>query len=334
MRVLSVVISFLCFAICLQAKTLEKVRKRGLLHCGVSQGLPGFSSLDKSGQWRGLDVDFCRAIAASIWNDPSKVKYFPLSSKERFLALQSGEIDILSRNTTWTISRDTTLGLDWIGVTYFDGQGFMVRKDSGVRKLSDLNGATICSNLGTTTELNVGDYFRAHKLKYKMVTFEKTEEVLRAYEAGRCDAYTTDQSGLYSMRLLLKKPAQHTIIEELISKEPLGPAVKQGDDDWEDLVRWTHFAMLQAEEFGLTSVNIDQYLRTKNPSIARLLGVQGQIGKNLNLDAKWAYQVIKKVGNYQESFDRNLGKNSPLNISRGYNRLWNQGGLHYPMPIR
>ena len=314
--------------------TLEQVKKRGALQCGVSQGLPGFSSPDKKGRWKGIDVDFCHAVAAAVLGDSSKVKFIPLSSKERFTALQSGEVDLLSRNTTWTLARDSSLGVDWVGVTYFDGQGFMVRKDLKIKSAKELDGATICTNLGTTTELNIADFFRSKNMKYKLVTYEKTDETLKAYDAGRCDAYSTDQSGLYAMRLLLKNPKDHMILPDVISKEPLGPVVRHGDNQWADLVRWTLFVLLNAEELDISSKNIDKKLKSKQPAIARLLGTEGRIGKSLNLKNDWAYQVIKQVGNYAEIFEKNLGASSPLKISRGQNKLWTQGGLHYPMPIR
>ena len=316
------------------AGTLGQVKKRGSLRCGVSQGLPGFSSPDKKGKWRGIDVDICHAVAAAVLGDSRKVKFVPLSAKERFTALQSGEIDLLSRNTTWTLKRDGSLGLDFVGVTYFDGQGFMVRKNLGVKAAADLDGATICTNLGTTTELNIADYFRSKKMKYKLVTFEKTDEVLKAYDAGRCDAYSTDQSGLYAMRLLLKKPDDHIILSDIISKEPLGPVVRHGDNEWADVVRWTLRALRGAEEFGITSKTVDKMVKSKNPAVSRMLGGEIGMGKAMGLRKDWAFQAIKQVGNYGEIFERNLGSKSPLNITRGQNRLWNKGGLHYPMPIR
>ena len=314
--------------------TLSTVKKKAHLRCGVSQGLPGFSSPDKKGRWRGIDVDVCRAVAAAVLGDASKVKYVPLSAKERFTALQSGEIDLLSRNTTWTLKRDSSLGVVFTGVTYYDGQGFMVRKDLGVKAAADLDGASVCTNLGTTTELNVADYFRSKNMKYKLVTFEKTDETLKAYDAGRCDVYTTDQSGLYALRLLLKDPKKHMILPDIISKEPLGPVVRHGDNKWGDIVRWTLYVLLSGEEYGLSSKTVDKKLASKNPAISRILGVQTNMGESLGLKKDWAFQVLKQVGHYGEMFDRNLGKDSPLKIERGINRLWNEGGLHYPMPVR
>ncbi len=316
------------------ADTKANIRKKALLSCGVSQGLAGFSSPSDKGEWQGLDADFCRAVAVAVLGDASKVKFIPLSAKERLTALQSGEIDLLSRNTTWTLVRDTALGLDWIGVTFYDGQGFMVRKDLGVQSAEELSGATVCVNLGTTTELNVADYFRSRGMKYKLVTFEKADEVAAAYDAGRCDVYTTDKSGLYAMRLRLKKPEEHKILPEIISKEPLGPAVRQGDQNWSDIVRWTLFALLEAEELGITAANVKAKLKDKNPAIRRLLGVEGDLYKGLGLSKDWVVKVIAQLGNYAEIYDRHLGSSSVLKIERGPNALWTNGGLHYPMPFR
>ena len=315
--------------------TLEIVKKNGGVKCGVAQSLPGFASPDQKGNWSGIDVDICKAIAAAIFNDPQKVTFVPLSAKERFTALQSAEIDILSRNTTVTLTRDTTLGFDFTGVTYYDGQGFMVLKKLGVTKISQLSGATICVQTGTTSELNLADYFTSHNLKYKMVAFETNDEIVKAYDSARCDAITTDQSGLYAIKQKLKTATDHIVLSELISKEPLGPAVRHGDNKWADIIRWTFYAMLAAEEYGITSKNVDQLAKTtKNPTIARILGVDSDLGKKLGLDKKWAHQVIKHVGNYQQVFDRNLGQGSTLKIERGINTLWTKGGLHYPMPFR
>ena len=317
-----------------RATTLENVRKKGFLQCGVSQGLAGFSSPDAKNAWTGIDVDVCRAVAAAVFGDAAKVKYTPLSAKERFTALQSGEIDVLSRNTTWTLVRDTTLGLDFVGVTYYDGQGFMVRQKLKVKSAKELGGATICVNTGTTTELNVADWFRANNLKYKLLVFEKNDEVVAAYDAGRCDVFTTDQSGLYSDRLKLKNPGEHLILPEVISKEPLGPAVRHGDNQWADIVRWSLYALTQAEELGVSQVNVDQQKVGQSPEIRRFLGVEGDMGKDLGVNADWAYQIVKQVGNYGEVFERNLGVGSPLKIARGQNNLWTKGGLQYPMPVR
>jgi general L-amino acid transport system substrate-binding protein len=318
----------------LQADTLDEVKKRGFLKCGVGQGLAGFSSPDKAGQWRGIDVDLCRGVAAATLGDANKVKYTSLSAKERFTALQSGEIDLLSRNTSWTIVRDSSLAVDFPGVLYYDGQGFMAPKKLNVKSLKDLNGATVCVNLGTTTELNLADYFRSQKMTYKLVAFEKNDEVVAAYDAGRCDVMSSDQSGLYADRTRLKKPEDHVILPEIISKEPLGPAVRHGDNRWADIVRWTLYAMVEAEELKISSATVDQQKANTNPAVRRLLGMEGDLGKNLGLKPDWALQVIKQVGSYQEIFERNLGANTPLKIARGQNALWRDGGLQYSMPFR
>lgn len=313
---------------------LDTVKARGYLKCGVSQGLPGFSSPNDKGKWEGMDVDLCRAVAAATLNDADKVKYTPLSAKERFTALQSGEVDILARNTTWTFVRDTSLGIDFTGTIYYDGQGFMVRKDAGVASVKDLDGAVICTNTGTTTELNVADYFTANKIKYEILTFEKTDETLAAYESGRCDVFTTDASGLAAQRIKLAKPNDHIILPEIISKEPLSPAVRQGDDQWANIVRWSLYAMINAEEQNVTSKNVEAMKKSKDPNIQRLLGVQGGLGERIGLRDDWGYQIIKQVGNYGEMFDRNLGKDSPLKIERGINALWKDGGIVYAPPVR
>ncbi len=316
------------------AGTLEDVKAKGFVQCGVSQGLPGFSNPDDKGNWVGIDVDVCRAVAAAIFGDASKVKFTPLSAKERFTALQSGEIDMLSRNTTWTATRDTALGLNFAGVNYYDGQGFMVRKKLGVTSALQLNGAAVCTNTGTTTELNVADFFRSHKMQYEVVAFEKSDEVVKAYDEGRCDVYTTDRSGLAAQRLKLKNPDEHMVLPEIISKEPLGPVVRQGDDQWFNLVKWTLFAMLNAEELGVTSKNVDEMKGSSNPAIKRLLGVEGKYGENLGVSNAWAYNIVKQVGNYGESYDRNVGPKTPLGLACGLNALWNKGGIQYAPPIR
>jgi general L-amino acid transport system substrate-binding protein len=316
------------------ADTLDDVKAKGFVQCGVSQGLPGFSNPDANGNWSGLDVDFCRGVAAAIFGDATKVKFTPLSAKERFTALQSGEIDVLSRNTTWTMSRDTQLGLQFSVVDYYDGQGFMVRKSMNINSALQLSGASICTNTGTTTELNVADYFRANKMEYELVAFEKSDEVVAAYDAGRCDVYTTDQSGLYAQRLKLTNPDEHMVLPEIISKEPLGPAVRQGDDRWANIIKWTHFAMLTAEELGVSSANVEEMKGTDKPAIKRLLGTEGDFGTAIGLGNDWAYNIIKEVGNYGEVFNRNVGPDTPLAISRGLNALWTKGGLQYAPPIR
>ncbi|MFO1351989.1 MAG: amino acid ABC transporter substrate-binding protein [Gammaproteobacteria bacterium] len=314
--------------------TLDAVKKKGFLQCGVSQGLAGFSNFDDKGNWTGIDVDVCRAVSAAIFGDPNKVKYTALSAKERFTALQSGEIDVLSRNSTWTITRDTSLGLNFTGVTYYDGQGFMVRKDLKLTSAKDLDGATVCTQTGTTTELNLADYFRSTNHKYQVVAFEKNDEVIAAYDAGRCDAYTTDQSGLYAERIKLKDPSAHIVLPEIISKEPLGPVVRQGDDEWFDIVKWSLFCMITAEELGITSTNVDGMAGSDNPEIKRVLGTEGDAGKGLGVGNEWCKNIVKGVGNYSESFERNIGQGSPLKIARGLNALWNKGGLQYAPPIR
>lgn len=316
------------------AGTLDDVKAKGFVQCGVNTGLPGFSVSDAKGEWKGLDVDFCRALAAAIFNDPAKVKYTPLSAKERFTALQSGEIDLLSRNTTWTMSRDTKQG-KFAGVMYYDGQGFMVRKSLGITSAKQLAGATVCTQTGTTTELNLADYFRANKMEYKLVSFEKETEVVKTYDNGGCDAITTDASGLYAERLQLVKPDDHIVLPEIISKEPLGPMVRPGDDAWFNVVKWTYFALVAAEEAGLTSKTVDEALaKTDNPEIKRLLGKDGNFGADIGLTNAWAYQIVKHVGNYGEVFERNVGVETPLKISRGINALWSKGGLQYAPPVR
>lgn len=317
------------------AGTMDDVRSKGSVQCGVSQGLPGFSNPDEQGNWTGIDVDVCRAVAAAVLGDASKVKFTPLSAKERFTALQSGEVDILSRNTTWTLVRDSALGLNFAGVNYYDGQGFMVRKDLGVKSAMELDGASVCVNIGTTTELNLSDFFRSNSMKFNPVVFEKADEVVAAYDSGRCDVYTTDQSGLAAQRIKLKDPAAHTILPEIISKEPLGPVVRHGDDQWLDVVKWTLYAMLEAEELGVTSKNVDEMkASSKNPGIRRLLGAEGDGGKSLGVSVDWAYNIVKQVGNYGESFDRYVGPNTSLKLERGQNALWKDGGLQYSMPVR
>nr|WP_272210714.1 amino acid ABC transporter substrate-binding protein [Marinicella sp. W31]MDC2876623.1 amino acid ABC transporter substrate-binding protein [Marinicella sp. W31] len=314
------------------ATTLEDVKSKGTLTCGVSTGLQGFSAPDNEGNWSGLDVDYCRAISAAIFGDPDKVNFVALTATDRFPALQSGEVDVLSRNTTWTLSRDTSLGLDFRTVNYYDGQGFMVPKDLGVSSAKELSGAAVCVQSGTTTELNLADYFSSNGMDYNPVVYEQLEDVNNAFNQGRCDVYTTDQSGLYAIRLTLTDPDNYVILPEIISKEPLGPAWRQGDDQWGDIVSWVHYAMLNAEEFGITSENVDEMAETSdNPGIKRLLGTEtdSKLGADLGLDENWAYNVIKLVGNYGEVFDKDVGAGSPLKIERGLNALWTNGGLQY-----
>jgi general L-amino acid transport system substrate-binding protein len=322
------------------AGTLDDVKTKGFLQCGVSQGLIGFSNPDSANNWTGMDVDFCRAVAAAIFNDPTKVKFSPLSAKERFTALQSGEVDVLSRNSTWTMSRDTSLGLKFAGVMYYDGQGFLVRKSLGIDSALKLDGATVCTNTGTTTELNLADYFKANNMKYQVVAIEDANQVRQAYDEGRCDIFTTDQSGLYAERLQLKNPDDHIVLPEIISKEPLGPVVRQGDDAWFNVVKWTYYALLTTEEFGITTANVEEMKASTNPEIQRILGVKNAdgsaagFGTGIGLGEEWIVQMVKGVGNYGEIFERNVGLNTPLKIARGKNALWNQGGLQYAPPIR
>src|SRR5512135_1206104 len=316
------------------AQTLKAVKDRGMLNCGANGTLAGFGLPDAQGKWTGLDVDVCRAVAAAVFNDASKVKFVPLSTKDRFTALQSGEVDVLARNTTWTSSRDTSLGLNFVGVNYYDGQGFMVRMSLKVNSALELNGAAVCVQQGTTTELNLADYFGAHKMQLKTVTFATANEAVKAYDSGRCDAYTTDASGLYAERLRLANSNDHIVLPEIISKEPLGPAVRHGDDQWFDIVKWVLFAMLNAEELNITQKNIDDMVKSPNPEIKRFVGTEGNYGEQLGLTKDWAVRIVKLVGNYGEAFERNVGSGSPLKIDRGLNKLWNKGGVQYAPPIR
>jgi general L-amino acid transport system substrate-binding protein len=328
-------IAALATATLAMAGTLEDVQKAGVLKCGVNTGLPGFSEADSKGQWRGLDVDYCRALAAVVLGDASKVKYVPLNAKERFTALQSGEIDVLSRNTTDTETRDTALGINFTGVMYYDGQGFMVPRALGVKSAKELDGATICIQAGTTTELNLADYFRANHMKFKAITFDTNDQVNKAFEAGRCDVVTTDASGLYAERTKMKNPEKYVILPEIISKEPLAPAVRHGDDRWFDIAKWTRNALLTAEEKGVTMANVDEAkAKSTDPETRRLLGVEGDMCKNVGLDKECFYRAIKQVGNYGEIFERNVGVKTPLKIERGLNALWNKGGIQYSPPFR
>jgi general L-amino acid transport system substrate-binding protein len=329
-----IALAFLVVAQSASAQTLKTVKDRGMLNCGANGTLAGFGLPDAQGNWTGLDVDVCRAIAAAIFNDPTKVKFVPLSAKDRFTALQSGEVDVLVRNTTWTSSRDSSLGLNFTGVDYYDGQGFMVRKALKVNSALELNGASICVQQGTTTELNLADYFRSHNMQLKSVTFATADEAVKAYDAGRCDAYTTDASALYGERLRLANSNDHTILPEIISKEPLGPAVRHGDDQWFDVVKWVLFAMIDAEELNVNSKNTDEALKSANPEIKRLVGTEGNYGEQLGLTKDWVVRIVKLVGNYGEVFERNVGQGSPLKIDRGLNRLWSKGGIQYAPPIR
>ena len=315
------------------AGTLDTIKARGALICGSNPGLAGFALPDDRGVYKGLDVDLCRAIAAAIFNDPNKVKFLPINAKDRPTILASGEIDVLIRNTTWTMSREIA-GMFFTGINYYDGQGFMVRKKLGVDSALKLDGASICVQQGTTTELNLADYFRANNMKFEPVVFATDDETVKAYDSGRCDAYTTDASGLYAERLKLSAPNDHIVLPEIISKEPLGPSVRKDDINWFQIVQWAHFALLTAEELGVTQANVDEKLQSPSPEIRRLLGVEGDFGKNLGLTNDWAYRMIKAVGNYGESFERNVGQGSPIKIRRGLNDLWSKGGLQYAPPIR
>src|SRR3954470_21410390 len=322
----------------LAGKDLDAIKARGALICGVPTGIAGFASADSQGKWVGLDIDVCRAVSAAIFGESEKVKYVPLTSQQRFTALQSGEVDLLSNNTTITLQRDTALGLDFTAITYYDGQGFMVNKKLGVKSAKELSGATICVAPGTTTELNLADYFRANKMSFKPVVIEKVDEIRAAFFAGRCDVYTTDASSLAATRAANVPPPRtfndFVILPEIISKEPLGPAVRHGDNQFADIVRWALYAMVEAEEYGIDSKNVDEMLKSDNPAIKRILGVTPGMGKALGVDEKWVYNIIKQVGNYGEMFERNVGMGSPLKIARGQNALWTQGGLQYAPPIR
>jgi len=330
---LSLATAMVCGVIA-NAGTLENVKKQGFLKCGVSTGLPGFAEVGSDKQWKGLDVDMCRSVAAAVLGDASKVKIVPLTAKERFTALQSGEIDLLSRNTTWTQSRDTSLGVNFAGVNYYDGQGFLVA--NGVaNSAKDLDGASVCITAGTTTELNLAEYFKANGMKYNPITYDTADQVRKGFEAGRCDLITSDASQLYAIRTQLEHPSKFKVLPEIISKEPLGPLVRQGDDNWFNIVKWSLNALKTAEEFGVTSKNVDdQAANSKAPEVKRLLGTQGNLGKTMGLKKDWAYNIIKQVGNYGESFKRNVGEDSPLKISRGLNALWKNGGLQYSPPFR
>ena len=323
------------------ASTLESVKAAGKVKCGVNTGLAGFAAPNDQGVWAGLDIDLCRAVAAAVLGDATKVEYKPLNAEQRFTALQSGEVDLLARNSTWTLSRDSQLGLDFVAVNYYDGQGFMVHKDLGVTSAKELKGATVCVQEGTTTEKNLGDFDKANNLGMQPVKFKESDQARAAYDEGRCDAYTTDASGLAAERTGLKSPADNIILPEIISKEPLGPVVRHGDSQWADIVRWSHFAMIIGEEKGITSANVDE-VKTKNAEGAdgadaetqRFLGITDKMGEGLGVSNDWAYNILKQVGNYSEAFERNVGKNTPLGLERGLNALWTNGGLQYAPPVR
>ena len=316
------------------AGVLDTVKANGSVRCGVGPGLAGFGLPDAQGNWAGLDIDYCRALASAVLGDATKVKFMPLSAKDRFTAVQSGEVDVLIRNTTWTLSRDSSLGLNFAGINYYDGQGFMVRKKLNIKSAKELAGASICTQQGTTTELNLADYFRANNMKLETVVFATNDETIKAYDAGRCDAFTTDASGLYAERLRLSNPDDHMVLGDIISKEPLASSTRHGDDQWFDVVKWVHYAMINAEELGITKANVEQMKASTNPEIKRLLGTEGEFGKGLGLGNDWAFNIIKLVGNYGEIFDRNVGLGSRLKIERGQNNLWTKGGLQYAPPVR
>jgi general L-amino acid transport system substrate-binding protein len=316
------------------AQTLKSVKERGTLNCGVSQGLPGFSSMDEKNAWTGFDVDFCRAVAAAIFDDPSKVTFVPLDTASRFAALQSNTIDVLSRNSTWTMSRESSLGLVFSGVAFYDGQGFLVRRDAKIDTALELGGKTICTQSDTTTELNLSDYFRANDMDLKVLAFPTADDTLKAYDDRKCDVLTSDVSQLYAERLKLVAPDSHIILPEVISKEPLGPAVRQGDDQWFNLIKWTLFSLINAEELGVKSKTIDDAMKSSNPNIRRLVGTEGEFGEQLGLTKDWAARAVRTVGNYGEIYERNVGTQSKLSIPRGLNALWTQGGIQYAPPIR
>lgn len=321
-------------AVAAQAGTLDDVKAKGFVQCGVNTGLPGFGNPDASGKYTGFDVDYCRAVAAAIFGDPEKVKYSPLDGTERFPALQSGEIDLLVRNTTWTMSRDTTLGFTFAGVNYYDGEGFMVRKSLGVKTVKELAGATICVQGGTDTVTGLADYFKKHNLQYTPLVIDKLADVNAAYDAGRCDALTTDRSGLAANRLQMKNPDEHVVLDEIISQEPLGPVVRNNDVQWFQIVKWVSNALLEAEYLGVTQANVDEMKGSQDAAVQRLLGVgDNDFGKSIGLSKDWAYNVIKALGNYGEIYDRNIGPNTPLGLQRGVNAQWNNGGIQYGMPI-
>ncbi|MDO5703531.1 MAG: amino acid ABC transporter substrate-binding protein [Paracoccus sp. (in: a-proteobacteria)] len=318
-----------------EGDTLAQVKQRGELICGVHTGLAGFAAPDANGNWSGFDVAFCKALAAAVLGDATKVRYVPTTGQTRFTALSSGEVDVLARNSTWTFSRDTDLKLDFVGVNYYDGQGFMVRRDLGVTSAKELDGATICIQTGTTTELNLADYFRANNMNYQPVNIDTSAEGEQQYIAGACDAYTTDASGLASLRAAFADPENHVILPEIISKEPLGPAVRHGDSNWADIARWTLYALIAAEEYGVTSANIDELAANSgNPDVQRLLGSTDNLGAMIGLDAEWAKRAIKASGNYGEIFASTIGEQTPIGLARGLNAQWTQGGLQYAMPFR
>src|SRR5438874_9321684 len=338
LRPIFVLAAAIGFALALPAQagpTLDKIKQAGNLPCGVQTGTPGFAQPDSQGKYTGFNVDICHAISAALFGDPEKVKYVPLTAQQRFAALQSGEVDMLSNNTTWTLTRDTELGLNFAPVVFYDGQGFMVAKKLGVKTAKELNGATVCVAPGTTTELNLADYFRASKMEFKPVVIEKLDELVAAFFSGSCDAYTTDSSALAAVRVgRASNPDDYIILPERISKEPLAPVVRHGDNQWRDVVTWVIYALMESEEKGIAQKNVDEMAKNEDPTIKRMLGGTPGMGKALGLDEKWAYNAIKAVGNYGEIFDKHLGLSSPLKLERGYNNLWTKGGLIYAPPIR
>jgi general L-amino acid transport system substrate-binding protein len=325
-----------CLCVTAQAgAVLDAVKRKGHIDCGVSDGLPGFAEADAEGRYRGLDVDFCRAVAAAVFGDAEKVRFHPLAAKDRFTEVQSAEIDLLSRHTTWSSSRDSALGLNFVGVILYDGQGFLLDRKLGAATLEQLGGTRICVQAGTTSELNLAEQFRARGLKYTPITYDNSEESAEALESGRCDLLTSDRSQLHAQRSRLKNPQNYLVLSEVISKEPLGPAVRQGDEEWFDIVRWTLFALINAEELEIDSANVEAKAReTNDPDVARLLGKSGEYGADLKLKRDWVVKIISQVGNYGEIFERNLGKDSPLGLERGLNQLWTRGGLHFAPPVR
>ncbi|WIY54092.1 amino acid ABC transporter substrate-binding protein [Devosia sp. YIM 151766] len=317
-----------------QAAILDDVRAKGYIQCGVTSGVAGFSALDSTSGWAGIEVDYCRALAAAIFNNADAVRFTSLTSQERFAALSADEIDVLSRTTTWTMSRDTQLGISFVGTLFYDSQGFMVRRDAGIESALDLGGVPVCIEADTTTEVNASEYFLANGMDFNDVVFVDHDEVAKAYEDGRCVVYTADASALASERSKFPNPDNHVILPEIIAKEPLGPAVRAGDSQWFNIARWTYFALLEAEELGVSSANVDEQLGSDNPAIKRLLGVEGEFGTPLGIDNAWAYQIVKLVGNYAEIFERNIGPDTPVGLERGVNALWRDGGIQYAPPIR
>ena len=315
-------------------RTLRRTVKRGHVLCGVNTGLPGFSNADAKGEWSGFDVDFCRAVASAIFNDPKKVKFIPLDANQRFKELGNRTIDVLSRNSTWTLGRETEYALHFAGVSYYDGEGFMLPKSRNIDSGLDLGGSKVCVQGNTTTQLSLADYFRANNMKYEEVKVDKIDDLLKNYDSGQCNVMTADVSQLYALRLKLAKPEEHAILPDVISKEPLAPVVRQKDDDWLMIVKWTLYAMLNAEELGVNSKNIDEALKSKKPDVMRLVGIEGTYGEDLGLTRDWAVRIIRHVGNYAEVYEKNVGVDSPLGIPRGLNHLWSQGGIQYAPPIR